>query len=396
MKNYKILIGLFFILTAFTFTSCENEPIDSAIDLDDFNQQCDVPTAFQASNFINNNSVSLSWVAGGDEAEWTVQYGIQGFVLGTGTSVIANTTTYVLTGLNSSNSYSFYLKSNCSTELSSQWVGPINVQGIQVNPTCSNPSSLTAVRNSTTNTNVDLSWTAGGTETSWEIQYGATGFSVGSGTSVVSTTSTKQISNILTTNAYDFYVRAKCSANQNSNWIGPINVAIVTVQPTIVGYMNANVNGVQYNQMKPAFYTITGLAIGVSINSNIANNFKLIKIQGNSDPFLTTTSGVEINLFLSQQYWTPGTYVLKSGNTIIDGPEDYPYVDLIIQESGTSIIENEIPGTITLLEFSSVTRKVKGTFSFTYNTSSNGNPIGGPFTVTNGEFEFSLKDEVFN
>lgn len=37
MKSIKLLVGLFLILTAFTFTSCENEPIDSAIDLDEFN-----------------------------------------------------------------------------------------------------------------------------------------------------------------------------------------------------------------------------------------------------------------------------------------------------------------------------------------------------------------------
>ena len=49
MKNYKILIGLFFILTAFTFTSCENEPIDSAIDLDDFdNGGNNGPSLFKA------------------------------------------------------------------------------------------------------------------------------------------------------------------------------------------------------------------------------------------------------------------------------------------------------------------------------------------------------------
>jgi hypothetical protein len=33
MKNIKFLAGIFLVLTAFTFTSCENEPIDSAIDL---------------------------------------------------------------------------------------------------------------------------------------------------------------------------------------------------------------------------------------------------------------------------------------------------------------------------------------------------------------------------
>lgn len=33
MKNLRILFGIFLVLTAFTFTSCDNEPIDSEIDL---------------------------------------------------------------------------------------------------------------------------------------------------------------------------------------------------------------------------------------------------------------------------------------------------------------------------------------------------------------------------
>ena len=48
MKNIKLIAGIFFILTAFTFTSCENEPIDSAINLDDFNNGLNGPTLFKA------------------------------------------------------------------------------------------------------------------------------------------------------------------------------------------------------------------------------------------------------------------------------------------------------------------------------------------------------------
>lgn len=36
MNKIKLLGGIFLLLTSFTFTSCENEPIDSAINLDDF------------------------------------------------------------------------------------------------------------------------------------------------------------------------------------------------------------------------------------------------------------------------------------------------------------------------------------------------------------------------
>ena len=36
MKNIKLITSIFLIFTAFTFTSCDVEPIDSAINLDDF------------------------------------------------------------------------------------------------------------------------------------------------------------------------------------------------------------------------------------------------------------------------------------------------------------------------------------------------------------------------
>jgi len=36
MNKIKILFGIFSVVISFTFTSCDNEPIDSALDLDDF------------------------------------------------------------------------------------------------------------------------------------------------------------------------------------------------------------------------------------------------------------------------------------------------------------------------------------------------------------------------
>ena len=53
-------------------------------------------------------------------------------------------------------------------------------------PTCPSPSNLSA--SNITGTSADLSWTAGGTETAWDIQYGSSGFAPGSGTTVGVTT----------------------------------------------------------------------------------------------------------------------------------------------------------------------------------------------------------------
>jgi hypothetical protein len=71
MKNIKILGGLFLIVVAFTFTSCENEPIDSAINLDDFNNPPAGATVFktefsgvtwnatEAQAFISGSTITI-------------------------------------------------------------------------------------------------------------------------------------------------------------------------------------------------------------------------------------------------------------------------------------------------------------------------------------------------
>jgi len=228
MTKIKLIAGIFLLLTAFTFTSCENEPIDSALNLDDFNTSCDAPGAFQASDFINNTNVNLSWIEGSDETSWEIQYGLQGFTPGAGTSVVVtNTTNYTVTGLNPANTYSFYIRAKCSATTNSSWVGPVIVQAIDVNPNCASPTNLVATRNATTNTNVNISWTAGGSETAWEIQYGNSGFALGSGINITSTASPDLITNINTQNSFDFYVRAACSASENSSWIGPVSVSAI-------------------------------------------------------------------------------------------------------------------------------------------------------------------------
>ena len=53
-------------------------------------------------------------------------------------------------------------------------------------PSCVDPIALTA--GNVTSSSADLSWTALGTETAWNIQYGAAGFTPGSGTVVNVTT----------------------------------------------------------------------------------------------------------------------------------------------------------------------------------------------------------------
>ena len=75
-------------------------------------------------------------------------------------------------------------------------------------PSCLTPADL-AMTNSTSNS-ADFSWTAGATETAWNIEYGAEGFTQGTGTTDSATTTTYSLTGLSSNTNYDFYVQADC------------------------------------------------------------------------------------------------------------------------------------------------------------------------------------------
>jgi hypothetical protein len=93
---------------------------------------CPSPTTLAATG-PTATSAQLSWVPGGvvtPGVAYTVQYGLQGFALGTGIVVpsISNTN-FLLTGLAPSTSYCFYVRQDCGgANGSSAYVGPICFQ----------------------------------------------------------------------------------------------------------------------------------------------------------------------------------------------------------------------------------------------------------------------------
>jgi len=89
-------------------------------------------------------------------------------------------------------------------------------------PTCLPITSLQLV--SRNYTSATLSWNPQGSETLWNIEYGISGFTQGTGTIVSSSTNLTTISGLLPNTAYQFYVRANCGNGDQSIWIGPINV----------------------------------------------------------------------------------------------------------------------------------------------------------------------------
>ncbi|MBC7605434.1 MAG: hypothetical protein H7199_00525 [Burkholderiales bacterium] len=218
----KIAIFLLLVLLSFTNTSCENEPIDPALLQQNPVLDCATPNGLSVSGFIGT-SVNLVWSAA-QGSSWEIQYGPDNFTLGSGTTIIATTANATINGLTITNNYNFYIRTSCGNGSYSDWIGPVAVGSSLT--LCSNPTNLVAVRAVTNATQITVTWSQQGDENTWEVQYGASGFALGAGTTANATATTKLVTGLLGTLGYDFYVRSNCT-DGNSTWVGPVNVPAI-------------------------------------------------------------------------------------------------------------------------------------------------------------------------
>nr|WP_321233673.1 choice-of-anchor L domain-containing protein [uncultured Psychroserpens sp.] len=96
------------------------------------------------------------------------------------------------------------------------------VDNVQVyNSTCNFPSDITVT--GVTANSADIAWTAGGTETAWEVvvQPAGTGEPTGAGT--MTTNNPYTVTGLTAITDYEVYVRSDCNADGLSVWAGPAN-----------------------------------------------------------------------------------------------------------------------------------------------------------------------------
>ena len=100
---------------------------------------------------------------------------------------------------------------------------------IRQSATCPQTSPLTA--SNVGSSTADISWTAGGSETSWNVEYGPAGFTLGSGTNTNVTNTSYAMTGLTPSTDYDVYVQAVCSPTDVSYWVGPLTISTTFVQP---------------------------------------------------------------------------------------------------------------------------------------------------------------------
>lgn len=189
---------------------------------------CIPPSNLIASN-ITNSSADLGWTENNNPpaASWNIEWGLSGFVQGEGTTVTGvSTNPYSLTGLTSVTTYDWYVQADNGSL--SNWVGPNMFTTL---PDCIPPTNL--IVTNLTQTSADLGWTENNTPpaTSWNIEWGISGFEQGTGTMVNGITSNPySLTGLTSETTYDWYVQAEnnvdrvsknSSSDALSNWAGP-------------------------------------------------------------------------------------------------------------------------------------------------------------------------------
>lgn len=198
---------------------------------------CVGPTALNTSN-ITTTSVDLDWTNGGTETMWIVEYGPAGFTPGTGTQVAAGTNPYTLSGLIDNTNYDIYVYADCGGGDTSIPAGPVN---IDTDIACPAPTGFSFTY--TSNDTAAMTWTPGGLEPAWIIEYGPSGFTPGTGTSSTVTVSPDTTFGLANGEIYDFYIQADCGSGVNNPWTGPITYATPITNDDVCSAIAVPVDG---------------------------------------------------------------------------------------------------------------------------------------------------------
>ncbi|RKE95087.1 T9SS-dependent choice-of-anchor J family protein [Ichthyenterobacterium magnum] len=190
-------------------------------------------------------------------------------------------------------------------------------------PSCLTPGSLSVFATSTTT--ADLSWIPGGTETDFTFEFGAPGFTQGTGTIDTVTGTTGSISGLTAGNSYDFYVTANCAGGDSSpagpfNWLQPDSGD--SCGTAYVAALEADCG-----TATPTTLDFTGAPSNVSTSCDTFNNYGL---------WITTTTDAAGGLTVNASGTLGGMAIYDAcGGTEVfcDGGDISPSTDVVLSPS---------------------------------------------------------------
>ena len=231
---------------------------------------CPAPTNLTMVHHQNNAVISWIPVLGVNNYEF--QYSQAGVAFWASSSV-NNASTFVLGGLAEGVTYNVRVRSLCDADEYSDWAELT----FTTPNSCDAPTQL-AISDIAGHSAV-VSWDTMQTS-SWAIQYGESGFTLGSGIIMLQNTNTIAMAGLASGTAYDVYAKAICSETSESVWAGPYT--FTTEQDTVaelatIPFIEPFNEGVAHDDWVNYHSDLSGFVVddevqGISISNGMYHN----------------------------------------------------------------------------------------------------------------------------
>lgn len=199
-------------------------------------------------------------------------------------------------------------------------------------PTQSCPAPTMGNVTAVTGNSAVINWTANGTETQWEVEYGPAGFTQGTGTVVTATSNSLTLTGLSNATAYDAYVRANCGTDDNSDWSSVASFITEVCDNSITSIVGTGTSTSYRMPYDPYYNNSWSETIYPASEINGSGNISAISFQSASSTsydvsdfkiYLATRSS---STFSGISDWTPQsdmTLVYHATNATLGGAEGW-------------------------------------------------------------------------
>lgn len=267
---------------------------------------------FQIRLNEGTNAINFVYNFSGAFTSTTVQVGLRGATNGFPTninnrSVVAASNTWLSSVAGTSNT------STC--EFTSAVLPPSGLTYTFAPSSC--PAPLSPLATNITQNSAQFTWTSGGGNGTFTVEYGPAGFTQGTGILINNATSGITVSGLTATTNYQFYIRQICGASGSSAVVGPVNFSTggpgedcATALPLNIA---ASLATCSFTTVSSGVSSNGPNAICSDFNGNNANDdkwYQFVAPTGGNQLVITTTAGTVNDWVMEVWSGCPGSGTL--------------------------------------------------------------------------------------
>ncbi|MCO5269742.1 MAG: fibronectin type III domain-containing protein [Brumimicrobium sp.] len=203
-------------------------------------------------------------------------------------------------------------------------------------PTCPSPTNLTLDGMNFTNGTADISWTTGGSGSSWNIAWGTSPYTPSTPDGNTTIDGSYVLNGLVLGTTYQAYIQADCDADGTSNWVGPITFLFdycdvdfpSSVEPiTLVEFESISNTTSAVVGGTPALEDFTsmsanvtaGIAYPIKVKGNTDGPYNakiVVYVDWNQDGIFDNSNGSDEMYTLPDIYGSTGVDAIESNGTI--------------------------------------------------------------------------------